>query len=220
MRLVKLSLVLSLVYVLGSSCNSEMRVMATWVNKEKVQALPKVKHTVFILVMTQNFEAKTALENDLANAAQAKGIKVYKSLDVFGPMLTKANLPYKDAMLKSIRDLGCDAIFTVAVVDQESETHYVPGTEVVNSFSPYAGYGYTYSGYYSYAVVYYQPGYYDTKKTYFIESNLFDAKTEELLVTMQSKVVNPPEIEKASKKYTAILVQELQNQGFLKGGAK
>ncbi len=220
MRVTKLTLVLLVLYVLGSSCNSSMRVMATWVNKEKVQALPKMKHTVFILVMTQNFEAKTALENDLANAAQAKGIKVYKSLDVFGPMLTKANLPYKDAMLKTIRDLGCDAIFTVAVVDQESVTHYVPGTEVVNAFSPYSGYGYSYGGYYSYAVGFYEPGYYDTKKTYFIESNLFDAKTEELLVAMQSKVVNPPEIEKASKKYTAILVQELQNQGFLKGGAK
>jgi hypothetical protein len=220
MRSLKSFTSLLLIYAIFSSCNSSMRVMATWVNKEKVQALPKVKHTIFIFVMTQNFEAKTALENDLANAAQAKGLKVYKSLDVFGPLLTKESLPYKDAMLKTIRDLGCDAIFTVAVVDQQSETRYVPGSETINAFTPYAGYGYSYSGYYAYSVGYYTPGYYTTDKTYFIESNLFDAKTEELLVAMQSKVVNPPEIQKASKQYTAILVQELQNQGFLKGSAK
>jgi len=33
---------------------------------------------------------------------------------------------------------------------------------------------------------------------------------------MQSKVVNPPEITKASRKYTEMLVTELQNQGFMK----
>jgi hypothetical protein len=197
-----------------------MRVMATWVNKEKVQALPKGQHTIFIFVMTQNFEAKTALENDLANAARAKGLKVYTSLDVFGPILTKANRPYKDAMLATIRGLGCDAIFTVALVDQESQTRYVQGTGVSGAFSPYAGYGFTYAGYYDYATEFYTPGYYTTDKTYFIESNLFDAKTEEMLISMQSKVENPPEIEKASKQYTAILVQELQNQGFLKGVPK
>jgi hypothetical protein len=33
---------------------------------------------------------------------------------------------------------------------------------------------------------------------------------------MQSKVVNPGDITKASKQYTQILVTELQNQGFMK----
>ncbi len=33
---------------------------------------------------------------------------------------------------------------------------------------------------------------------------------------MQSKVVNPPDIAKASKQYTKMLVTELQAQGFMK----
>jgi hypothetical protein len=37
-----------------------------------------------------------------------------------------------------------------------------------------------------------------------------------MLLSMQSKVVNPPEIEKASKKYTQMLVTELQAQGLMK----
>ena len=92
---------------------------------------------------------------------------------------------------------------------------YVPGS-YSGGFVPYAGYGYYYSGYYAYSPVFYSPGYYETDKTYFIESNLFNATTEKLLISMQSKVVNPPTAMKASKQYTQMLVTELQAQGFMK----
>ncbi|HTB26231.1 MAG TPA: hypothetical protein VK711_12730, partial [Puia sp.] len=134
----------------------------------------------------------------------------------FGPILTLDKLPKNDVLLKAIRDLGCDGIFTVALVDQESKTHYVPGNSASVGFVPYAGYGYYYSGYYAYSPTFYSPGYYETDKTYFIESNLFNAVTEKLLISMQSKVVNPPTAMKASKQYTQMLVTELQAQGFMK----
>ena len=120
-------------------------------------------------------------------------------------------------MLKAIRDLGCDGIFTVAVVDQTDRKPTMCREDSSGgAFVPYAGYGYTYSGYYAYSPAFYSPGYYSTDKTYFIESNLFNANTEKMLISMQSKVVNPPDIVKASKQYTKILVTELQAQGFMK----
>jgi hypothetical protein len=202
--------------VLFSSCsNSSMRVMATWVNKQDMPARQPGKHKIFIFVMTQNYEAQVTIENDLAKAAEEKGIKTVRSIEAFGPILTVDKLPKKEVLLKAIRDLGCDAIFTVAVVDQQSETHYVPASSS-GVYTPYAGYGTYYSGYYAYSPAFYSPGYYTSDKTYFIESNLFDAHTEKMLISMQSKVVNPPEITKASRKYTEMLVTELQNQGFMK----
>jgi hypothetical protein len=36
-----------------------------------------------------------------------------------------------------------------------------------------------------------------------------------MLISMQSKVENPPAIEKSGKKYTEMLVKELQARGFL-----
>ncbi len=202
--------------VIFSSCsNSSMRIMATWVNKQDMPARQPGKHKIFIFVMTQNYEAQVNLENDLASAAEAKGIKTVRSIDAFGPILTTDKLPKKEVLLKAIRDLGCDAIFTVAVVDQKSETHYVPASSS-GVYTPYPGYGNYYSGYYTYTPSFYSPGYYTSEKTYFIESNLFDANTEKMLISMQSKVVNPPDITKASKKYTEMLVTELQNQGFMK----
>jgi len=199
-----------------SCSSSSMRIMATWVNpKEKPNPQPG-KHKIFLFVMTQNYDAQLNLENDLATAATAKGILTVKSIDAFGPIVTLDRLPKTDVLLKAIRDLGCDAIFTVAVVDQTEKTHYVQGGYSSGVFVPYAGYGYTYSGYYAYSPAFYSPGYYTTDKTYFIESNLFNADTEQMLISMQSKVVNPPDIIKASKQYTQMLVTELQAQGFMK----
>jgi hypothetical protein len=208
---------LAFILALGfcSCSSSSMRVMATWVNRKDMPAAQPGKHKIFIFVMTQNYEAQVNLENDLATAANAKGIKTVRSIDAFGPILTLDKLPKKEVLIQAIKDLGCDAIFSVAVVDQQSETHYVPATSS-SIYTPYGGYGYYYGGFYSYSPAFYTPGYYTTAKTYFIESNLYDANTEKLLISMQSKVVNPGDITKASKQYTQILVTELQNQGFMK----
>jgi hypothetical protein len=189
--------------------------MATWVNPNEKPAPQPGKHKIFLFVMTQNYDAQLNLENDLASAAAAKGILTVKSIDAFGPIVTLDRLPKTEVLLKAIRDLGCDAIFTVAVVDQTEKTHYVQGG-YSGGFVPYAGYGYTYSGYYAYSPAFYSPGYYTSDKTYFIESNLFSAVTEKMLVSMQSKVVNPPDITKASKQYTQMLMTELQARGFVK----
>jgi hypothetical protein len=206
-----------MVVLLFCSCTgSSMRIMATWINNKDSIVPQPGRHKTFIFAMTQNYEAQVNLETDLAAAAAAKGVLTVKSVDAFGPILTVDKLPKTDVMLKAIRDLGCDYIFTIAVVDQKSETHYVPPSSSTSVYVPYSGYGYYYSGYYAWSPTIYSPGYYDTDKTYFIESNLFDAKTEKMLMSMQSKVVNPPDITKASKQYTNMLVTELQAHGLLK----
>jgi hypothetical protein len=206
-------LVFASVYLL--SCNkSSMRIMATWVDKERTDTMKGKKNKIFIWVMTQNYEVQSNLENNLAKAAEAKGVPVVKSLDAFGPILTNDKLPSREAVLKSIRNLGCRGLFIVALVDEHSETHYVEASSGP-MYTPYPGYGYGYAGYYSYSVPLYSPGYYSTEKTYFVESNLFDVNTEKMLISMQSKVENPPAIEKSGKKYTEMLVKELQARGFL-----
>lgn len=218
MTQLKSFLILLIIGAAFNSCSTtKVRVIGTWVNKEKVPALKGKVTSVFITVMTQNEVVKSVLENDLADAAAAKGIKSVKSYYVFGPVRTKENLPPKDLVLKNIRSLGCNVIFTVVLLDQTSETRYVQGSGV-SVYAPYPHYGYygNFGSYYGYSSTVYTPGYYTEDKTYYIESNLYDANTEELLVSMQTKVANPSEIEKSGKQYTKALIQELENQGLLK----
>ncbi len=197
-----------------SSCGPTIKTTGSWVNKEKLNG-PK-KSQIFVVALIQNIEARDAIENDIANAATARNIKTVKSLSVFGVFGTKEQLPTEERLLAKVKETGCDAIFTISVVDKQSETRYVPGTNTY--YAPYPTYGYygRFGGYYGYSSSFYNPGYYTTDKTYFLETNVYDANTQEILFSMQSKATNPSNIKKYSAAYTALVVQELKERGVLK----
>ena len=211
------TLILSLVII---SCGSSIKTTGSWVNKEKMPAEP-VK-SVFIIAFTDNIEARAYLENDLAAAAEKKGLKAYKSVDVVGPVEMKYIAPVKDVFMKKLQALNCETIFTVALVDATSETKYVGGATVVYSPYPYGPYngagGYSansayggFGGYYNYAVTTMSSAaYYKTEKKYFLEAKMFDLDTEELLLSIQSTAKDPAAIEKSSKEYTLSLMDEIK----------
>ncbi|MHA4847693.1 hypothetical protein ACX0G7_26235 [Flavitalea antarctica] len=210
------------------SCGPSIKTTGSWVNREKLPAEP-VK-SVFIIAFTDNIEARAYLEEDLALAAQKKGLKTYKSMDVIGAVDIKYIAPVKEVFMKKLQALNCETIFTVALVNSESETKYVPGTTVSVGYSPYSygsyggygGYGPHsayggFGGYYSYAVsTVGSPGYYQTDKKYFIEAKMFDLKTEELLFSVQTEANNPAYIATSSKEYTAAVMKEIKRLNLQK----
>ncbi len=207
----KLCFVLASV-LLMTSCTPTLKVTGSWVNKEKVGT--KQYHNVFIFAMAEKFEVKTQLEMNLAFAAVDRGLNVVKSTDIFPYTFSKDNIPNKELLLEKIQKLGCDAVLTVVPVRKESETRYVPGSVAYTSISTYGYYGNFYSYYNYYTPVVYSSGYYETNKTYFLESNLYDFASGDLLWSMQSEATNPASIEAFSKEYTDMLVLELKKVGF------
>jgi hypothetical protein len=199
----------AIVVFLGACSSSKMSIVASWVNAEEIK--PEPYKSVFIIVLTGNLPAKKAIENDLAVAAEARGLKAYKSVVVFGPFSGKESIPSKDLVSKKTASLGVEALFTVALVNKEIETTYVPSTTYVSGpIYPTYGYYGSFGGYYNtYSTVYYDPGYYSTEKKYTLEANMYDAKTEKLLMSIETKAVNPAEIEKASQEYTALLAEAI-----------
>ncbi len=195
------------VCMLFASCKPVMKTTAAWVNKEKVN--PEPYKSVFILVMTDNMEAKINMEQDLAAAATARGLKAYTFLDVFGPIATVEYLPKPEVIVKRVSELPCETIFTVALKDMVSETRYVP--ESTTFYAPYGMYPYygSFGGYYSNSLMMYRPGYYQTDKQYFLESNLYNVETGDILMSIQSRAENPKNIQKGSKQYTQSLVDEI-----------
>jgi hypothetical protein len=158
--------------------------------------------------MSSNPKVKITLEDDMAAAAQSKGYQVVKSQDVFRPTFSKETLPDKDVMLAKIRELGCDLIFTVTLVDKQSETRYVPGATM---YAPFPGYGYGYRGYYNYwSPMMYDPGYYTTDRTYFMEGDLFDVASENMIWSVQTESYNPSSIEKFSKDLTQLMLERAE----------
>lgn len=195
------------------SCSPSIRITSSWMNHE---SMGKQKYQkVFLFVLTSNTGAKQTVENAQAKAALAEGIAVVKSSDLFSPGFLKSD-PGKDAIVQKIRESGCDAVFTSALVDSKSESHYVPGTTTF--YTPYPTFGYygNFGSYYGYHSMYmYDPGYYVNDKTYYVESNLYDIASGEIIWSVQSEVYNPGTLASSSKEYAALLIDKLKDEGGL-----
>lgn len=216
MRTINYVFILAVVLVF-ISCSSSQKVLSSWVNKEELKG--KKYSKVFIAVLTQNTSSKTILEYDLAATLNEQGYQTVKSTDALsGSFRDNPNLT-KDDVLAKVRETNCDVILTVTLLDSKTETRYVPGTSVYAYYAPYPAYGYyggfgTYYGYYAPAI--YSSGYYTTDKTYFLESNLFDAATEKILWSVQSSTYNPDNIKEFSSRYCKLLVSQAKDDELLK----
>ena len=213
---------LILLMVVLFACGPSQKISTSWVNPDR----PAKKYTtVFVAALIQNNAVKYALEADLGAAAKARGFNVVKGYEIFPPNFNKENMRDRDLALKLIRDRGCDVILSIAVIDQKSETYYQPGAVSVSvgyGYHPYGGYGpygsygaygTGFYGYYNYwQPTIYSPGYWQTDKTYFIEANAYDAETQQIIWSVQSKADNPSGIEKSSKEYTEMLFAQFDKE--------
>jgi hypothetical protein len=196
------------------ACSSSTKITGSWVNPD-AKGHNENNKTVFIASLSRNMEVRTKLEAALANEAAKHNIKAIKSTDYFTPEFYESK-PTKDQLLDQIKKTGADAILTVSLINKESETRYVPGS--ASPYAPMPGFRW-YGGFYTYYNYWYpylyDPGYYVTDKTYFLETNLYDANTEDLIWSAQSETVNPSSIDAFVKEYPKVLVNRLEADGLL-----
>jgi hypothetical protein len=188
------------------SCAPDSKITSAWKNASRTKSYGHV----VVVALTHDVNAKTVVERDLSGALEAKNVTVMKSLDIFPPAFTKDIT--KEDMLGKIRLAGADAILTVSMINKETKTSYVPG-------SP--GYVPGFWGYYSYwGPTVYRPGYYTEDRVYYMETNLYDASTDELVWSAQSETYNPSSITGFSKELAKILANRLQKDKIITPASK
>ena len=201
------------VSILITACSPGIKVTNSWKNPTP-DTPGKKYHAIFITALTENQFARNTMEENIAEAAEARGYETTRGGMVFTPTFSQKLIPSKDDILKKVRESNSDAIFTVALVSKEDMSRYVQGE--VNTSPSYGWYG-SFGGYYgTIAGPIYTPGYYATDKAYYLQSNLFDANTEKLLWSVRTEAYNPSSIEKFSKEYTETMIKQLQRDGILK----
>lgn len=193
------------------ACKPATEITGTWKNPR----IPSATYEkITVAALTNNINAKATVENDLEAALAAQGISVTKSTDLFPPNFTEDH-DDKEEMLSKFRDAGTDAILTISLIDKETENRYVPGTYGYDPLYRYNYYG-AFWGYYSFWYPrIYSPGYYTTDKTYFIETNLYDVNTEELIWSAQSETYNPTDLASFSKEFAATIISEMREDNLL-----
>ena len=196
-----------------ASCSNGIRVTNSWKNP-KPDTAGKKYHTIFIAALTDNQYARNTIEEHLAEAAKEHGYATVTSGMVLTPTFSQNKIPDKTQIMDKVKESNSDAIFTIALVSKEDMSRYVPG-EVSNSPS-YSWYT-TFGGYYgTIAGPIYTPGYYTTDRVYYLQSNLFDARNEQLLWSARTETYNPSNIEKFSKQFTETMIKQLERDGILK----
>ena len=200
-----------LIMFFAFSCRtSSTTITGTW-EKENVE---KEFSHVLVAALTSNVGAKSTIEEHLGSVLQEKGLESSTSIDLLPPRFIDDE-NQKQKILNTIKDDGIDAILTVSLIDSDTETRYVPGS---TTYAPYPAFRYygNFWGYYSHwSPRLYSPGYYSEDKVYYIETNLYDAQTEELIWSAQSQTYNPENLERFSGDFSREIVERLVEDNIL-----
>jgi len=208
----KLNILYLLLFSLAlSACGPSQKITNSWIAPDPAANAPY--KSIFIIVMAQNQGNNFDVEDRLAGIIASMGQKAVVSTAVFPPSFTDSENFTREQMAEAIKRAGCDAVFTVAVLDVHTVESYQPGM----SYYPmsYGMYG-SYYGYYNhYYPQVYSPGYYTTDKTFYIETNFYDLEHDRLLWSIQSEAYNPSSIESWFDRYSYDLINELKNEGLI-----
>ena len=198
-----------------SSCMSSQKITGSFFNREE---LPKEPFkSILILSITPESNVRYSIEEEFARVLTSHGRKVKKSTDVFIPRFKDSNDVNKKIMIDAVKASGCDAVLVFAVLDVKTEKSFQPGGYQY-TYAP-MGYNYygSYFGYYShYTTQVYSPGYYSEDKTYFLETNMYNVKTEKLIWSIKSEAYNPKDVATWFDGYSTLINKRLKKEGLIK----
>ena len=204
----RIPIVLILVSLTYDACSPANRITSSWRNPNYKHE--KIYDKIFVAALVTNPHVRAHIEEEMRQNMSLKGIIVESSLDYFPPKFTKNKPPEVQSMINKIKELDCGLIFTITLIEKQSETRYIPGSSGL--YGPYAGYDMRFRGFYSYWYPFmYDPGYYVTDKTYFMEGNIFETSSETLLWSVQTETINPASVEKFSKELVTLMWQKALN---------
>jgi hypothetical protein len=194
------------------NCGTSTKVIGSWTNPDNAN---NQYSNVMVVGLTSNIVARRNVEDQLVAALQKEGVTAMASINVFTPNFMQ-NQPSKEEILDRIRKDGYDAVLTVVLLDERTESRYVPGSTMYAPVSRYGYYG-SFGGYYSnvYPTAY-NPGYYTTDKTYVVETNLYDAASENLAWSGQTETYDPSSPETGARSLSLAIADKMDRDGVLK----
>jgi len=205
----KIKVILSALLVgLLSSCAPSTQLVKTW-SDPSLNADTKPFNKVLVIAQLKDDSSRRIAEDKIV-AASSRGNFV-ASYNYLKPSQNDQNLVVADLL----RD-GIDGIILMRLTDIEKSTDYVQGSTYYGGwgyghgyYGGYGGWGYG-GGYYS------TPGYYEENKTYYVETSLFDVKSNKLLWSGTTSTLNPSRANEVLDDIIYAIKTELNNKGLIK----
>lgn len=186
-----------------ASCSGS-RVTNVWKSPD---ASPVTYNKIMVvgLIKDSDHSLQDRLENHFVGDLTDLGYNAVSAYQLYGPKAFEG-LKEQEAIDK-IRNSGADAVITIVLLDKSRERYYVPGR--IN-YSPYVIHSNNFWGYYStmYGRIY-ETGYYQVDTKYFLESNLYDSRTNKLVYSIQTQSFDPVSTESLGHEYGKLIVKAM-----------
>ncbi len=197
-------------FILNSCIRTSTLITGSWEKPD----LDRKYDNLVVEAFTPQQELEEALELQMAGELNEKGIYAKINKDTLPPAPLE-NDQDKSEIMDNIKENGADGILTIAIIDKAAESRYSPGPRPYAPYPRYPYYG-SFWGYYDYWYPYFRrPGYYTLEKVYYIETNIFDAESEELIWSAQSKTYEHTNLEAFSEDYAQEVVDEMIKDGII-----
>jgi len=191
------------------SCTST-QVISSW----KADQLPATDYKKILVMGIINEKDRTLridLENEVVAKLKAQGYNAVSALNEHGPKaFTKME---EDEIASNVKASGYDAVITTVLLDKTKDQNYRPGDV---RYRPVGVYYNRFGRYYS--TIYdrvYTPGYYTTSTNFFLESNMYDVVTGDLVYSVQGKAFDPSSSAVLSSDYAKTLVNDMKKNGLI-----
>ena len=200
-------IILTIIF-LGMACSTGTKVTGSWTKPEQE---PESFNKIVVLGIGHNSENSRIFEDHVETRLATRGYPVIAALDLLPPNAAIGTIT-KDIVVDIFRAANVDAVFTMSMRHMEDTRRYVSGQ---GYYMPYY-YNVPFYDYYgSFNNYYYTPGYYTGSFQVFLEANLFDFSTGELLWSAQTKTVDVQDIEKMAEQFADVIVADFIGQNVV-----
>lgn len=208
MKYIKL-IIPALAAIMLFSCNSTQVISSYQDSKVPVKNYNRI--LVLGIFQQKDRAMRQETENQLASRLKGLGYNAVTAMDEYGPKAFD-KIP-EDQIADKVKSGNYDAVITTALLDKKKAENYQPGRV---SYQPVGVYYNRFGRYYS--TVYdrvYDPGYYTTSTDYYLESNLYDGPSGDLVYSVQTKAFDPSSASSLANDNSKRIVKDLQSKKIL-----
>lgn len=177
------------------------------------------KKVLVFAVGTKSLVNQSVAERAVAIRIAKTGTVAVPASDVFPLATYDANKDGKiddptiaDKLAAKLKVDGYEAVLIFGVKDIKEQQRYVPGTVTYQPTSYYNGWS-------NYWATTYQtvetPGYYTTDVEAYVEANMFDVQTSDLVWSAQTEILNPGSLSDAADSFAGTIVPSIINNGLV-----
>jgi len=184
-----------------ASCTTTTRMTDTWKDKTYQGKAQKI----LVIMVAKSPDMRELFEDRFVGELNSRGNNTFQSYTIV-PM---EQLRDKEVVKSKIKSSGADTVLISRLVDTKTIESYNPGLIYVVPASYYDWWGY-------YAVVFADYGYTGNVAVAYIETNLYDVKSEKLIWSAHSKTERTEGEQQLITAFIKLMIKKLSSAELIK----